>query len=91
MLENREAHFNGNPINNIAKIENNRNSESFEEYVNNRVMKDEKNPGLLLLMLVPIALRINIYIVNVNSGIEAKVIIFIILNLFRLGKLLLKF
>ena len=67
----------------MTKLEDNRNSASLEDYVNSRLLTDKENPDIFLKMITPIALRINIYIVNVNTGFEAQVRILILLNLFR--------
>ena len=46
-----------------------------DEYIGEAVMNMDRDAQGLLLQLVPIALRINIYIVNIDTSGSANVII----------------
>lgn len=74
MKSNKECLINGVPIKLAAEMDAN----NIEDYINNILMKENEDARGVLLNLVPIVMRINIYILNIDTSEKAKVTFYII-------------
>lgn len=70
---NKEKSMNGLPINYCPVVEDNPNAKNLEDYITNILMKMNEDAQGFLLNVVPIALRINVYIVNIDTSANARV------------------
>ena len=73
--QNRGVSINGLPIEIAAVVEENPRAKSLDDYIKNIVIQDNENAEGFLLNLVPIIMRINVYIVNIDTSTQARVII----------------
>lgn len=71
ILENRERSINQLPIEAAVVVEQEQNV-TLDNYIENVVMKMFTDAEGCLLNIVPIALRMNVYIVNVDTSPKAK-------------------
>jgi hypothetical protein len=69
ILANKERSINELPLSYAPIVDG---EESIEGYVNNIVMKMYTDAMGVLLNIVPIALRINIFIVNIDTSLQAR-------------------
>ena len=76
--KNRGASINGLPIELASVVEENPKAKSLDDYITNILMKDYEDAQGFLLIIVPIILRINIYIVNIDTSANARVCIILI-------------
>ena len=70
---NVDRSINGLPINMAAVVEEELHVANMQEYVDNVVMQMEHDAQGFLLNMVPIALRINVYIVNIDTSAKVRV------------------
>ena len=53
--------------------EDNPKAKSLDDYINNILMKENEDAQGFLLNVVPIVLRINVFIVNIDTSTKARV------------------
>lgn len=58
-------------------VEENPKAKLLEDYINNILIKENEDAQGFLLNVVPIVLRINIYIVNIDTSASARVNLFL--------------
>lgn len=72
IIINRERSINELPIEYAPIVEGDEDEMTLEGYVENVVMKMNTDAKGFLLSIVPIALRINIFIVNIDTSAQAR-------------------
>ena len=66
--------INGLPITISSKVEENPKAKSLDDYIANILMMENEDAQGFLLNVVPIVLRINIFIVNIDTSAQARVL-----------------
>lgn len=79
--DNRGKSMNDLPIELAAVVEENPNAKTLEDYIKNILTKMNEDAQGFLLYVVPIALRINIFIVNIDTSIKARVNILLMFDI----------
>ena len=72
--QNRDISINQLPIETASVVEDNPKAKSLDDYIKNIVMQENEDAQGFLLNIVPIVLRINVYIVNIDTSAKARVI-----------------
>ena len=85
LLKYRDHSLNELPIELASIVEENPKAKSLDDYIENILMKDNEDAQGFLLNIVPLVLRINIYIVNIDTSTNARVIFYA--NIFSKEKL----
>ena len=78
-MQNKDASINGLPFEMASQAEENPNAKTLQDYIDNILMKNYQDAQGFLLNIVPIVLRINIFIVNIDTSASARVIFLIII------------
>ena len=74
---NMDASINGLPMEIASEAEENPKAKNLKDYIKNILMMENEDAQGFLLYVVPIVLRINIYIVNIDTSAQARVRYFI--------------
>ena len=70
---NMDASINGLPMESASEAEENPKAKNLKDYIKNILMMENEDAQGFLLNIVPIVLRINIYIVNIDTSAQARV------------------
>jgi hypothetical protein len=68
IMEHRDRSINGLPIEYAPVVEGDVDEMTLEGYIDNVVMRMDTDAKGFLLSIVPIALRINIFVVNIDTS-----------------------
>lgn len=71
--ENKNKSINGLPLELAAIVEEDPQAKTLEDYIDNILMKPNRDAQGFLLNVVPLALRINVYIINIDTSQKARV------------------
>ena len=77
LLKYRDHSLNELPIESASIVEDNPKAKSFDDYIENILMKDYEDAQGFLLNIVPLVLRINVYIVNIDTSAAARVLFYV--------------
>ena len=69
----KDISINGLPLDLCPVVEENPNANTLEEYVQNILMMENEDAQGFLLNMVPIVFRINVFIVNIDTGMRSRV------------------
>ena len=65
------------PIELHSIVEENPKAKSLDDYIENILVKDYEDAQGFLLIIVPLVLRINVYIVNIDTSAAARVLFYV--------------
>ena len=71
--------INGLPIENASVFEDNPKAKLLDDYITNILMMENEDAQGFLLNVVPIVLRINVFIVNIDTSANARVFYYLTL------------
>lgn len=78
LKDNQNKSMNDLPLENAAVVEEDPDGRTIDDYINNILMKMERDAQGFLLFVVPIVLRINVHIVNIDTSDRVKVLLVIV-------------